>query len=409
VISRLAIDARGNVVVTGWTFSPEFPTTAGSFQPVYDPLATGMTPGAAFVTKVDSAGRDLLYSTFLSAGVSDPFPRTERANGLALDTMGRAYIVGVSASPTFPQSEGAFGRGGDFLTVLSPDGSQTEFSTLLPTGFASTAVALGPTGDIHLLGPSGYTSRIAAGGFRLPTLLGVANAADGPVTGVVSPSELIAIFGHGIGPDEPANLRLDQQGNVARSLAGIEVRINGEPVPILYAQHDQINAVAPFWIFGSPTATLQIRRDGAVVTESKLGVRYVHPGVFQNFAGEIGISGKYPAAALNQDQTANTEANPARYGSIVTIYATGLGITDPSLNDGEISLDRLPTPIQTVSVQSGLQPLEVLYAGQAPGLVAGVMQVNFRLPPAGTRVAGEADFYLRVGQAATAFSLFAAP
>ena len=127
------------------------------------------------------------------------------------------------------------------------------------------------------------------------------------------------------------------------------------------------------------------------------------------FAGGIGVGGGCPAAALNQDQSVNSEANPASYGSIVTIYATGFGITDPPLNDGQISLDRLPAPWQTVAVELGLEPLEVLYAGQAPGLVAGVMQVNFRLPAAGNQGEGETSLLLRVGQAAAGFSLFVAP
>jgi uncharacterized protein (TIGR03437 family) len=325
------------------------------------------------VTKLNAAGSGLIYSTFLSGSVIRPFSETDRIEALALDSSGRAYVVGFTASSTFPQTAGAFGRGRDFFTVLSADGSLAEFSSLLPAGFASAGVAVGHGGDIHLLGPSGYASRIAAGGFTLPLLLGVANAADGLVAGKVSPSELIAIFGNGIGPDVPANLRLDPQGNVAKVLAGVEVRINGVPVPILYAQRDQINAVAPYWIFGSPAATLQIRREGAIVSESKLGVRYINPGVFRNFASGIGVTGDYPAAALNQDQTVNSEANPARYGSIVSIYATGFGPTRPVLNDGEISLVTMPRPEQEVGVESEPTPLEVLYAGQAPGIVAGVM------------------------------------
>jgi uncharacterized protein (TIGR03437 family) len=105
----------------------------------------------------------------------------------------------------------------------------------------------------------------------------------------------------------------------------------------------------------------------------------------------------------------NTEANPADYGSIVTIYATGFGITDPVLNDGEISRERLPVPQQDVSIEAGSDRLEVHYAAQAPGLVEGVMQVNFRLPLADRRLEGEIQLILRVGQARKVFTLFAAP
>lgn len=84
------------------------------------------------------------------------------------------------------------------------------------------------------------------------------------------------------------------------------------------------------------------------------------------------------AIALNEDGTLNSAENPARLGSAITIWATGEGSVLPQALDGEIISAPLPRPVLPVSV-AGI-PVEVEYAGAAPGQVAGLMQVNIRLP-----------------------------
>jgi uncharacterized protein (TIGR03437 family) len=91
------------------------------------------------------------------------------------------------------------------------------------------------------------------------------------------------------------------------------------------------------------------------------------------------------AAALNQTGAINSQLNPAKLGSVVTLYATGFGPTNSGNQDGEVRFDTLPQLTLPVSVQPEFaylttEPIEVLYAGQAPGLVSGVIQINFRLP-----------------------------
>ena len=83
---------------------------------------------------------------------------------------------------------------------------------------------------------------------------------------------------------------------------------------------------------------------------------------------------------LNEDGTLNGPANPAAKGSVVVFYATGGGQTDPPGVDGEITKDVLPRPRLPVGVWVQGREAQVLYAGAAPGMVAGVMQVNIKLP-----------------------------
>ena len=92
-------------------------------------------------------------------------------------------------------------------------------------------------------------------------------------------------------------------------------------------------------------------------------------------------SGRGQAAALNEDGTINSVSNPARLGSVLVLFGTGAGQTVPPSADGEVAGGSLPKPIAPVRATiPGLLPLQVLYAGAAPGQVAGVTQVNVRLP-----------------------------
>jgi uncharacterized protein (TIGR03437 family) len=93
------------------------------------------------------------------------------------------------------------------------------------------------------------------------------------------------------------------------------------------------------------------------------------------------LSGKGQGAILNQDYSVNTEAHPAAKGSVVMIYGEGGGQTDPPGIDGTVTGNILATLVTTpVTVEIGGIQAEVLFAGAAPGLVNGVMQINARIP-----------------------------
>ena len=93
----IAVDATGNAYVTGVTLSTNFPT-ANPIQTAND-LSTGASD--AFVTKLNSQGSALVYSTFLGGANHDV------ARGIAVDAMGNAYVTGFTGSLDFPLVEGA--------------------------------------------------------------------------------------------------------------------------------------------------------------------------------------------------------------------------------------------------------------------------------------------------------------
>jgi uncharacterized protein (TIGR03437 family) len=106
-------------------------------------------------------------------------------------------------------------------------------------------------------------------------------------------------------------------------------------------------------------------------------------------------SGGGPAAALNQDFSLNTPTTPAARGSVITIYGTGEGRTSPPGVTGGVTGADLKSPVLDISATIGGQPTTVVYAGSAPGLVAGVLQVNLRVPD--NAPSGPAPVVLKIG------------
>jgi uncharacterized protein (TIGR03437 family) len=106
-------------------------------------------------------------------------------------------------------------------------------------------------------------------------------------------------------------------------------------------------------------------------------------------------TGMGQGAILNQDASLNSPANPALRGSIVALYGTGQGETDPDGQEDEIPGDALATVLSPVQVTIGGQPAKLLYAGDAPTL-AGVMQINVRVP-AGIKPGGAVPVVVTIG------------
>jgi len=118
----IAVDSQGNAYVTGYTYSPNFPT-ASAYQGSYNDW------GDVFVTKLSTSGDSLLYSTYL--GGSD----LDCGFGVAVDGQGNAHVSGWTLSPDFPianpyQGENN-GRADVFVTKLSVSGGSLLYSTYL--------------------------------------------------------------------------------------------------------------------------------------------------------------------------------------------------------------------------------------------------------------------------------------
>ena len=118
-------------------------------------------------------------------------------------------------------------------------------------------------------------------------------------------------------------------------------------------------------------------------------------------------TGAGQAAAQNPDGTSNTAANPVKLGGIVSLYATGEGQTSPGGVDGMLAGTNAAQPVLPVSVTVGGIPAAVQYAGSAPGQVAGVMQVNVRIP-SGVKPGGYVPVVVQVGDQTSASTVWIA-
>lgn len=217
---------------------------------------------------------------------------------------------------------------------------------------------------------------------------GVLNAAS-LVSGPVAPGEIITLIGSGIGPLIPQ--AATSVGGTA--LVGTSVLFDGTPAPILFAAKNHINAVVPYGIYGKANTGVTIIFRQKTIAAISLTVARAAPAIFT--ANSTGVG---QGAILNQDFTINSPANPAEKGSIVALFATGAGQTNPPGKDGAIASGVLAKALLPVAVRINGIDAEVQYAGAAPGQISGVLQVNARIPqnvPSGANIPIE----LIVGQA----------
>ncbi|MBX9603593.1 MAG: SBBP repeat-containing protein [Bryobacteraceae bacterium] len=177
---------------------------------------------------------------------------------------------------------------------------------------------------------------------------GIVNAASYQGGGTISPGEIVTIFGSDFGTREKT-----------------QVRFSDIPATLIAISAGQISVTVPFNLSGS-SAALIIESDGLRSTPTTLEVVRAKPGIFT-----LDASGKGQGAILNQDGTVNGSQNPASRGSIITLFGTGGGL---------LTADSLPRVALPVAVRIGGVEAEVLYAGVAPGLVPGVIQINVVVP-----------------------------
>jgi uncharacterized protein (TIGR03437 family) len=317
------------------------------------------------------------------------------ARTAAITIGGRTFTItqaGVSCSVVLtPASAEVAGSGGaDAVNVTSGSGCKwtvgslddwikiTSWSNISGSGVVHYTVTANPsrTPRSGSLSIGGQTFTLTQGPAEViissARVVNAASLAAGPV----APGEILTLFGSGIGPAVPATLQLTADGRfLTTTLAETQVLFDDVPAPLTYVSDTQVNAIAPYALAGKSTTQLQVEYQGVRSKPVTLKVAEAAPALFTQNA-----SGSGPGAILNQDYQLNSAANPALKGSVVMLFATGEGQTNPPGVDGQVAADVLPKPRLPVTVLLGGVNAQVLYAGAAPGLVAGLVQVNVRVP-----------------------------
>ena len=385
--SAMAVDSAGNVYVGGVTFSTAFP---GSAEPLGE-------VGTGFVLKF--------------GGKSVAWFRPLRANGLTsvssleLDTQGNVVAVGTTNGTHLPTTPGAYRRCSPaavatgvtpfYARVAASDGA-LKYSTYLYENLGGPQwSATLPAGDIVTV------SRLQTTFEQAPNILrryvftsAPANRVDCVVNAgsyrsvAITPGMAVTIFGAGMGPATGVVAALEG-GKVPTSLGGVRVFFNGAPAPLLYAREDQINAVVPFSVSSGATAQLRIEYLDRSIAGTPLAVKQSDPGMFRIGSTEFG-------AILNQDNSLNTPDNAALRGSVITFWANGMGQFEGTYEDGSI-VGANATPLRNFAKVSfaGIEG-QILYAGASPDMVAGITQLNVRIP-ANARVSSRVPITITAG------------
>ena len=304
------------------------------------PFPTGFTAGPrsiisrrapppdVFALKLNPTGTALLWGSYLGGDATDV------ATTGTLDSAGNFWVAGSSRSTEFPNVDG-WSTGEDFIVEFSATGG-LPYSARYPTGSLAPTLAVDPAGLLRTATPDGVVSAIAASPRPV-----VRPWTIGPVNGHVAAGEVISIYGpHLAGP----------------------VFVNDVAAPILYTSDQQINAVVPFEVIGQTRARIRIGSG----PEYSAAVVAAVPQIF--------------TPALNEDGTVNSPENPARVGSIMSVWVTGATTPYEGLRHGRISTGAQEYFVGTLLADG--RSADVRYYGAAPGLVTGIGQINFVVPDA---------------------------
>ena len=281
-----------------------------------------------------------------------------------------------SASTSF-SAAAATANGGPWLSISPASGSTpASLTASADSGGLATGVY---TGTIVITPASGATQAISVTlvvSQQPPSIASIRNAASF-ILGPVAPGEIVTIFGSAIGPATGVDWQLTPAGTVPTNLASASVSFDGVAAPLIYADAGQVSAVVPYEVAGNSTTKVQLSYLGLVSNPLTVQVAGAAPGIFT-----VNSSGSGLGAILNQDYSVNSASNGAAPGSVVSIFATGEGQTNPPGIDGAINASTLPVPapLLPVTAQIAGQPAQVMYYGAAPGELAGVLQVNAVIP-----------------------------
>jgi uncharacterized protein (TIGR03437 family) len=198
--------------------------------------------------------------------------------------------------------------------------------------------------------------------------------------GKIAPGQMLSIFGSDLGPADPVVFpALASRDFLAAQLADVRVLFDGQPAIVLAATKGQINVVAPYSLWQRSVTSVQVEYQGVRSATLDVQVDPTAPGVFTTDG-----SGRGNAAAINYLPGNLTETNgpnrAAARGSVVALFLTGEGETDPPSIDGRLANRLLTKPVRQVRVTIGGREATVEYCGSAPATVAGLMQINVRVP-----------------------------
>lgn len=355
------------------------------------PANLGITVNTANLPPGRYTGTVMIQQQGTGQSVTIPVTMTVAQPTVTADTQSLAFTFIPGTAAPAPQTINLFSNNPVPVTVtaVTAAGANWLFTTAAGgTAPTSITVSVNPAGltrgtyngtvIIAPQDPSIPTIRIPVsltiGVGAGPVINGVVNAASN-APGPVSAGEFVAIYGNALSSG-PGTLTLNSNGTISNTLNSTQVLFDGIPAALVYVSATQINAIVPYEIYGRARTQVQVQYNGALSSPVDLAVSASAPGIFLCLTCQPANQ----AAALNQDNTPNGVGNGALPNSVVTLFATGEGQTNPAGVTGTIVGTTLAQPLLPVTVRIGGLPAVVTYAGSAPSLAEGVLQVNVQIP-----------------------------
>ena len=261
---------------------------------------------------------------------------------------------------------------GEWEGAYTPPANQTgDISVRVVAAFTQgTRVQLGvsetATGAVQTAtGPR--SPQVAAGA--------IVNGASFVAQPLVAPGQLISIYGTDLADQALAASSVP----LSTTLAGTEVLLGGESLPLLFVSSGQINAQVPFGLALNSEQQIVVRKQQALGTPERIVVGNAQPGIFSKNNNGVG-QGVVLAVRTGGAQTYAEPGAPARRGDTIVIYCSGLGPTNPVVAAGVAApLSPLSRVVSPVRVIIGGAEAAVQFAGLTPGS-AGLYQVNAVIP-----------------------------
>jgi protocatechuate 3,4-dioxygenase, beta subunit len=222
----------------------------------------------------------------------------------------------------------------------------------------------------------GFTpeSEPAGTGPVVSTRSGITNAA-GYQSGV-TPGAWVSIYGNRLAPTTRIwNAGDIVAGKLPTALDGVSVTINGKAASVYFISPTQINVQAPADTF-SGTVDVVVRTPAGTSAATQVNLQAALPAFFRlkdEFITATDANGSYygPVGLLTGLVT-----TPAPAGSIITLWGTGFGPTNPAINPGEVVTNSSPLA-NNVTIRIGTAQATVQYAGMT---AAGLCQFNIAVP-----------------------------
>jgi uncharacterized protein (TIGR03437 family) len=218
---------------------------------------------------------------------------------------------------------------------------------------------------------------------------GVVNAANFLYPDRISPRQLMTVFGGGLGPPGGRGAILDGAlratgqaapypalvlGNFSGTIPN--ATLSGTTLPVIYSDETSATYQAVATIPAGGSYLLYYSWQGLqLVYPAPVAIVAATPALFTTGEGENRL-----AAAENEDGSRHGAGNPAEPGSVIRLYATGLGAMTSNLATGEYCGQTPQAVTNPVTVTVGGEETEVEFAGCVPGVIAGVYQIQVRLP-----------------------------